>query len=104
MKKQPTKEQCDALVDQVFIPLPSEPPVRSSALLGRAALLRDNDWHTYLLPFVSWHLNKLQPFEREYEREVMKETVTHTLWLRFGWWKFQRMFRANLNLVRPNLR
>ena len=34
MIKQPTKDQCDAIVEQVFKPLPSEPPASSSARLA----------------------------------------------------------------------
>lgn len=89
--------------DQKSQDSPAAPPgVACSDLLGRISITHEVDCNLYLLPTIGLNLHKLEDYSRDFEREVMKEIVTHQLWVRLLFWKYQRTICINLNIERIN--
>lgn len=61
-------------------------------------ILSEIDGYTHLLPVVGVQWNRMEGFSRDYYHEVMHEAVTHQLWIRVMFWKWQRTICFNFNL------
>ena len=73
-------------------------------ILQSCRVVSEIDTWSHLLPVLGFTFLRIEDYSVKYYREVINETVSHELWLRLCWLKWQRTIILNLNLsqVRRN--